>query len=42
MPIKTEPFENPFRNLVKDNGDKVQIVTYNGKTYKKLVVKNGK
>lgn len=39
MPIKTEPFENPFRRLVKDNGDKIKIVTHNGKQYKQIVRK---
>ena len=39
MSIKVEPFVNPFRNLVKDNGDKVKIVTHNGKTYEQVVRK---
>jgi hypothetical protein len=33
MPIKVIPFENPFRNLVKDNGDKVKIVEHKGQKY---------
>lgn len=39
MPIKVEPFENPFKTLVKKNGDKVKIVTHNGKTYEQVVRK---
>lgn len=39
MPIKVEPFVNPFRNLVKENGDKVKVITYNGKTYEQVVRK---
>lgn len=39
MGIKEIPFENPFRNLVKENGDKVRIVTHNGKTYEQVVRK---
>lgn len=39
MGIKETPFENPFRNLVKENGDKVRIVTHNGKTYEQVVRK---
>lgn len=40
MSIKVEPFVNPFRILVKDNGDKVKVVEYNGKTYKQIVRNN--
>jgi hypothetical protein len=40
MPIKVEPFENPFRTLVKDNGDKVKVIERNGKTYKQIVRSN--
>ena len=39
MPIKVESFENPFRNIVKGNGDKVKIITHNGKTYEQVVRK---
>ena len=39
MQIKVEPFVNPFKNLVKDNGDKIKIVTHNGKTYEQVVRK---
>lgn len=39
MPIKVEPFENPFRSLVKANGDKMKIITHNGKTYQQVVGK---
>ena len=39
MAIKVEPFENPFRTLVKNNGDKVKIITHNGKIYKQVVQK---
>lgn len=39
MPIKVEPFVNPFKNLVKENGDKVKIVIHNGKTYEQVVRK---
>lgn len=39
MPIKVEPFVNPFRNFVNDKGDNVQIVTHKGKTYQKVVRK---
>ena len=39
MPIKVEPFENPFRNLVKKNGDKVKIIIHNGKKYEQVVRK---
>lgn len=39
MPIKVEPFVNPFRNLVKENGNKVKVVTHNGKTYEQVVRK---
>lgn len=39
MPIKVEPFVNPFKSLVKENGDKIKIVTHNGKTYEQVVQK---
>lgn len=39
MSIKVIPFENPFRKLVKDNGDEIKIVTHNGKQYKQIVRK---
>ena len=39
MPIRVEPFENPFKTNVKDNGDRVKIVTHNGKTYEQVVRK---
>jgi hypothetical protein len=39
MPIKVEPFENPFKTHTKDNGDRVKIVTHNGKTYEQVVRK---
>lgn len=39
MAIKVEPFVNPFRNLVKENGDKVKVVTHNGKIYEQVVRK---
>lgn len=39
MPIKVTPFENPFRNFVKENGDKVEVIIHNGKTYNKVVRK---
>ena len=39
MSIKVEPFVNPFKNLVKENGDKIKIVTHNGKTYEQVVRK---
>lgn len=37
MPIKTEPFINPFRNIVTEKGDRIEIVTIRGKTYHKVV-----
>ena len=33
MPIKVEPFENPFRNFVKKNGDKVKVVIHKNQKY---------
>jgi hypothetical protein len=39
MPIETTPFENPFRNLVKNNGDKVKVITNKGKQYQQVVRK---
>lgn len=39
MPIKVEPFMNPFRNLVNENGNKVKVITHNGKTYEQVVRK---
>lgn len=39
MPIKVEPFINPFKKLVKENGDKIKIITHNGKTYEQVVRK---
>lgn len=39
MPIKTTPFINPFRNIVKKNGDNVKIVTHKGQIYEKVVRK---
>lgn len=39
MAIKVEPFVNPFRNLVKENGDKVKIIIHNGKKYEQVVRK---
>ena len=39
MAIKVEPFVNPFRNLVKENGDKVKVFTQNGKIYEQVVRK---
>jgi hypothetical protein len=39
MPIKMTPFENPFRNLVKANGDKIKVVTSKGKQYRQVVKK---
>lgn len=39
MPIKVEPFVNPFRNIIKNNGDKVKIITHNGKKYEQVVRK---
>lgn len=39
MPIKIEPFVNPFRRKVKDDETVVDVVKYNGKTYEKLVRK---
>ena len=39
MPIKEEPFKNPFRRIKKKSGIVVDVVTHNGKTYKKLVRK---
>lgn len=33
MSIKVTSFENPFRNLVKKNGDKVKVVMYKDKKY---------
>lgn len=42
MPIKVEPFVNPFRQVEKTTGLSVEIVHKNGKTYNKLVKKNVK
>lgn len=42
MPIKVEPFVNPFRRVDANTGLTIEVVTVNGKTYKKLVGKNGK
>jgi hypothetical protein len=39
MPIKVEPFVNPFRNLVKEKDDKVKVIIHNGKTYEQVVRK---
>lgn len=39
MPISVIPFENPFRNLVKANGDKVKVITNKGKKYQQVVRK---
>ena len=39
MPIKVEPFVNPFRNLVKEHGDNVKVIIHNGKTYEQVVRK---
>ena len=39
MPIREEPFKNPFRRLEKQSGETVEIVTHNGKTYEKVVRK---
>lgn len=39
MPIKVIPFENPFRTLVKENGDKVKVITHKGQTYQQVVTK---
>lgn len=41
MPIKVEPFVNPFRRVEKTTGLTVEIVKKNGKTYNKLVRKHG-
>lgn len=37
MPIKIEPFVNPFRQTQKSDG--VEIITHKGKTYQKVVRK---
>ena len=37
--IKTTPFINPFRNVKKQNGNKVKIVSHKGQTYEKVVRK---
>ena len=42
MPIKVEPFENPFRKIDKNTGMVVEVITVNGKTYNKLVAKHVK
>lgn len=39
MPIKIEPFINPFKNLAKEKGDGVKFITHNGKTYEQVVRK---
>lgn len=39
MSIKVEPFVNPFRNIVTEKGDTVEVVTIRGKTYQKVVRK---
>lgn len=42
MAIKYEPFVNPFRRVETTTGLTVEIVHKNGKTYNKLVQRNGK
>lgn len=39
MPIKVEPFVNPFRKPKEQNGDGIKIITHNGKQYKQVVRK---
>ena len=39
MPIKIEPFVNPFRNIVNKKGDNVQVIIHKGKIYQKVVRK---
>lgn len=39
MPIKVEPFINPFRESVKNNNDGTEVITHKGKTYTKVVRK---
>ena len=37
--IETTPFENPFRNLAKQVGEGVKVVSHTGKTYEQVVRK---
>ena len=37
--IITTPFVNPFRNVVKQNGSNVKIVSHKGQIYEKVVRK---
>ena len=39
MPIREEPFKNPFRKIKKQSGETVDIITHNGKKYEKVVRK---
>ena len=39
MPIKIEPFVNPFRNIITEKDDNVKIIEHKGKIYQKVVHK---
>lgn len=39
MPIRVEPFKNPFVISTNKNGAKIKIITHNGKTYEQVVRK---
>lgn len=39
MPIKTTPFENPFRNIAKKNVGDAKVVIHKGQIYEKVVRK---
>lgn len=40
--INITPFYNPFKKVVKSTDKNIEIVTKNGKTYKKLVKSGNK
>lgn len=39
MPIKTTPFENPFRNIAKKNTGAAKVIIHKGQIYEKVVRK---
>lgn len=41
MPIKVEPFVNPFRTHIKPDNSVVEVIIVNGKTYEKVGRKHG-
>jgi hypothetical protein len=41
MPIKVDPFINPFRTHIKPDNSVVEVIIVNGKTYEKVVRKHG-